>query len=173
MKHKDSRNYAFLMIYYKMPDFIKEIQNTIDEEDLYTEEGSDDYGIEKECHVTLVPCLDNDVDLEELRKYLDDISKYEAILTDISKFENEKYDVLKCSAKSIPLFDTNKKITDNYETYSEYKNEYKPHMTIAYLKPGRAQKYVKDRFEKLMVAKPVNFCFSWHDKNDKMHKVMF
>lgn len=68
MKHKNtSREYAFLMIEYETPVFIKDLQNSIKKEELYTEKDSDDYGLEKESHVTVVPCLDNDINLEELK----------------------------------------------------------------------------------------------------------
>ena len=71
MKHKKtSREYAFLMVEYETPKFIKDLQNSIKKEELYFEENSNDYGLEKESHVTLVPCLDNDVSLNELKKYL-------------------------------------------------------------------------------------------------------
>ena len=45
MKHKNtSREYAFLMIEYETPTFIKDLQNSIKKEELYTEEDNDDYG---------------------------------------------------------------------------------------------------------------------------------
>ena len=88
MKHKNPANtYAFLMIEYEMPNFIKELQNKISDEELYVTDDKDDYGIEKEPHVTLVPCLNNDVDLEEIKKYLKNIEEYNIVLTDISKLE--------------------------------------------------------------------------------------
>jgi hypothetical protein len=122
MKHKTtSREYAFLMINYETDPFIKNIQDKIKKEELYTEEDNDDYGLEKDPHVTLVPCLENDVDLNKLKGYLEDISEYDIILTDLSKFECEKFDVLKCSARSKTLFNTNKKILKDFETHSEYK----------------------------------------------------
>ena len=95
MKHKNTnREYAFLMVEYETPKFIKDLQDSIKKEELYTEEDNDDYGLEKESHVTLVPCLDNDINLDELKNFLKNISEYDIILTDISKFECENYDVL-------------------------------------------------------------------------------
>lgn len=173
MKHKTtSREYAFLMVDYEKPSFITDLQNKIKKEDLYVEEGNDDYGIEKNSHVTLVPCLDNDVDLEELKKYLKDISEYDAILTDISKFECEDYDVLKCAAKSKTLYDTNKKIVKIFDTHSEYK-EYQPHLTIAYMKHGKADKYLKEILPKLIHINPKNFHFSYVDKNGREKEKKF
>ena len=66
--------YAFLMIDYEMPEIIKDLHKKIKKEELYIKDN--DYGLEKETHVTLVACLDNDVKFEELKPYL---SKYQII----------------------------------------------------------------------------------------------
>lgn len=161
MKHKNTnREYAFLMVEYETPAFIKNLQDSIKKEELYTEEDNDDYGLEKKSHVTLVPCLDNDVNLEELKKYLENISKYDVVLTDVSKFECEKFDVLKCAVKSEMLNKTNKEILKHFESHSEFK-DYIPHMTIAYMKHGMADKYLEKILDKLVYLKPKSFHFSY------------
>lgn len=173
MKHKNTnREYAFLMIDYETNDFIKDIQNKIKEQELYKEEDNNDYGFEKDTHVTLVPCLDNDVDLDKLKEYLEDLSKYDILLTDLSKFECEKFDVLKCSAMSKTLFDTNKKILKDFESHSEYK-KYQPHLTIAYMKHGMADKYTKEILPKLIHLKPTHFHFSYVDEKGNGKEVKF
>lgn len=161
MKHNSTnREYAFLMIEYETPIFIKDLQNSIKKEELYTEEDNDDYGLEKESHVTIVPCLDNDINLDELKKFLKDISEYDIILTDISKFECENYDVLKCAVKSKALKDTNKEILKHFDSHSKFK-DYTPHLTIAYMQHGMADKYTKNILDKLVHLKPKNFHFSY------------
>ena len=173
MKHKNtSREYAFLMIDYEKPSFIDELQSKIKKDELYIEDDNDDYGLEKNAHVTLVPCLDNDIDLKKLKTYLDDISKYDIILTDISKFECDDFDVLKCAAKSKALNDTNNKIVKDFETHSEYK-DYTPHLTIAYMQHGMADKYLKDILPKLIHLKPKNFHFSYVDENGEEKDTKF
>lgn len=173
MKHKNtSREYAFLMIDYEGNDFIEKIQSKIKKEHLYTEEDNDDYGIEKNPHVTLVPCLNNDVDVNKLKTYLDDISEYDIILTDLSKFECENFDVLKCAVKSNKLIETNKKIVKDFETHSEYK-DYTPHLTIAYMKHGMADKYTENILPKLIHLKPKNFHFSYVDENNEEKDLKF
>lgn len=157
-----AREYGFLMIGFKKPEMIQELQNMIPYEELYTEDGNDDYGIEDECHVTLVPCLDKHLDVNELKKELEDLNKYSVLLSNISKFENEKYDVLKCDVGSMNMLKTNEKIRSKFPTFSEFK-EYHPHMTIAYLKKGMADKYLQDSIMPLIVLDPR--CFMWSGSN--------
>lgn len=157
--------YAFLMIRFNTPDIIKEIQEKLSEDDLYYGDGSrSGFGLETDTHVTLVPCLDNDIDLDSLKQLLKPLGEYQTFLTNISMFDNPSFEVLKCDASSIPLFNTNKLITDKFTTHSEYK-EYHPHVTIAYVKHGVAEKYTKDILDKLIVLEPKEFWFSYYDKN--------
>ena len=165
----DSKKYAFLMINYETPDLIKDIHNKIKDEELYIEEDNDDYGKETESHVTLSDCLENDVNLEQLKKHLKKLDEYKIFLSDISKFECEDYDVLKCSAKSFKLEETNKEIIENFITHSEHK-DYKPHMTIAYMKHGMADKYLKTDLKRLDTLTPKEFHFSWWEDGKQKDK---
>lgn len=158
-----AREYGFLMIGYEKPKMIQELQNKIPYDELYTEEGNDDYGIEDECHVTLVPCMDKHLDLSQLKLELEELNKYGVLLSNISKFENEKFDVLKCDVGSMNLLITNEKIRSKFPTFSEYK-DYHPHMTIAYMKKGMADKYLQDSIMPLLVLKPK--CFMWSGSNE-------
>lgn len=157
--------YAFLMIRFNTPDIIKEIQEKLSEDDLYYGDGSrSGFGIETDTHVTLVSCLDNNVDLDDIKDMLEPLDKYQTFLTNISMFDNPDFEVLKCDASSIPLFNTNKLITDKFPTHSEYR-DYHPHATIAYVKHGVAEKYTKDVLDKLVVLEPKEFWFSYYDEN--------
>lgn len=166
---KTNKKYAFLMIDYDTPEIIKNLHKNISDTEVYTD--GDKYGLEKESHITLVPCLSNDIDINELKKYLNKLSDYKVILSDISKFDCEDYDVLKCAAHSEILNDTNKKIRKDFETFSEH-DDYTPHMTIAYMKKGMADKYLKNALPKSIILKPKNFTFSWWD-NDEMKQIKF
>lgn len=165
--------YGFLMVRYSTPDFIKDIQDGIPEEDLYipTDENEKySYGIEDDTHVTLAACLDNDINLDELKALLKPLDEYKILLTNISKFGNEKYDVLKSDVASISLFQTNKDILGKFESHSQFK-EYHPHVTIAYLKCGAGDKYLKDPLDKLEYLQPKEFHFSYYDGDgEEKHK---
>lgn len=167
----DNKKLAFLMVDFETPDFIKELHNKIPEDELFTDPDSDwNYGLEKETHTTLAACLDNDVDLDEIKKILLPLKDYGVVLTDASMFGNKDYDVLKCNAASMNLYVTNKKILDKFPSHSEFK-EYHPHVTIGYLKKGCAEKYTKDVLDKLVILKPVRFNFSYFDENgEQQHK---
>lgn len=170
----DDKKYAFLMISFDTPELIQDIQNNIPERELYIDETdtTNKYGIEKDTHVTLVPKLDNNTDINEIKKYLKDIKRYKTILTNISVFKSDKYDVLKCDASSVLLHDTNSDIVKNFKTYSDY-DEYHPHVTIAYLKSGMSDKYVKDYLPKLIVLEPKSFIYSYYDNNGKHKNIKF
>ena len=166
------REYAFLMIDYDTPEIIKDLHNMISDEETYTEDNGH-YGKEYDTHVTLVPCLDNDIDINELKAMLEPLDKYKLMLNNVSMFtNNDNYDVLKCDASSLILKDTNKRITDRYPTHSEYK-EYNPHVTIAYLKKDIGGKYVKDTLIPLVVLTPKRFHFSYVDENGEEKEIFF
>lgn len=158
-----AREYGFLMIKYNKPEFIQELQNMIPYKELYNEDDNDDYGVEDMTHVTLVPCLDRHLNVDELKKELMELNKYSILLSNISKFETDKYDVLKCDVGSYNLLKTNKRICSKFPTFSQFK-DYRPHMTIAYLKKGMADKYLKDSIIPLVVLDPT--CFIWSGSND-------
>ena len=169
----DDKKYAFLMIKFDTPEFVKDLQSKIPNDELYfDDESTNDYGIEKETHVTLVPCLDNNTDIVKIKKHLKDISRYKTILTNISLFKNDKYDVLKCDAQSVLLKDTNKSITDEFPSHSEFK-DYHPHLTIAYLKSGMGDKYVKDCLMPLVILEPKCFLYSFYNKKGDYEQLSF
>ena len=173
VKQNTDKKYAFLMVNYKTPDFIKELHKNIKNDELYFDETEpNSFGLEKETHITLVPCLDNKIKYDELRPYLSDLSTYEVLLTNISKFENEKFDVLKCDVFSKVLNITNEKIIKDYKSHSEYK-EYHPHVTIAYMKKGMADKYVKEYITPLVILKPTSFHYSWYDEDGNRREKYF
>jgi 2'-5' RNA ligase len=63
-----------------------------------------------------------------------------ATLGKVSLFENDDYDVVKISVESEDLAEFQKIIWDGVEHESDYP-EYKPHVTIAYVKPGSGSLY--------------------------------
>lgn len=162
------------MIEYDTPELIRDIWNQLPDEELYYDENfPGDYGIEKQSHVTLVPCLENSVDLNALKRYLRPLYEYPLLLTNVSAFtNNDNYDVLKCDVANDILNATNKRICADFPTFTEYK-EYHPHMTVAYMKKGLTDKYHKDIVIPLVILKPKSFLFSHYTDDGEYQLVKF
>lgn len=160
--------YAFLMVDFQTPDYIKEIQNSIKDYELYKPSDPDSpfvYGLETETHVTLAPCLDNDVDLEQLKKHLLPLNDYKTMLSDVSVFSNDNYDVLKCGVVCQALHTTNSAIKANYTLHTEF-TTYKPHITIAYMNKGYADKYKKNVITEPVFLTPICFSFGYYEDGE-------
>ena len=141
-------------------EIIKGLQDRISTEDLYTAE--DGHGLETDAHCTVLYGLHtkNDKVIGKLLS-MQPLENVELEIEEASLFTNEKYDVLKFSVKSKHLRALNNlfKIlphTNSYTTYS-------PHITVAYLKPGKGSKYVgiKPGVSKTTSSR---FCFSTPEK---------
>ena len=116
----------------------------IPDKDLYKE--GDEYGFESEKHCTLKYGLKKDISKEELATLFDGVYKFEITLTALSQFKNGKeegYDVVKWDCKSDILTRLNKKISDTYECEDTYP-DYKPHITVGYVKPDSFKKEKKN-----------------------------
>lgn len=166
-----TRFYATLMIEYEEPAFIDELQKTIAPEDLYIDEANYYFGLEMEYHVTLLPYLENDVDVKELKTYLKDISEYETQLIDVSSFPGEVRDVLKCSVESEAIAETSRAIRSNVINAYPYPTMIY-HLTVAFLKPGCAQKYLQDHIEPVTI-KPTNFLLSYYNEEGERMQIRF
>ena len=166
-----TRFYATLMIEYEEPAFIDKLQQTIAPEDLYIDEANYYSGLEMEYHVTLLPYLENDVDVKELKTYLKDISEYETQLVDVSYFPGEVRDVLKCSVESEAIAETSRAIRNNFSNAYPYPTMIY-HLTVAFLKPGCAQKYLQDHIEPVTI-KPTNFLLSYYNEEGERMQIRF
>lgn len=125
------------MLYFDFPDF-KKLTEQIEETDIYTKDG---YGIETEPHVTLLYGLEPGVTLEQVEEIISELEFSPVKIGGASLFENEEYDVLKFTATSSNLRVANRKLKEL--PYQNDYPDYKPHLTVAYLKSGRGKKYVE------------------------------
>jgi 2'-5' RNA ligase len=156
---KEKYEYGCAMIYFDSP-LTKKLQEEIDENDLYTEEGDRSFGFEKEPHVTLLYGLHDDVDENDvMRICADEIPPL--VLANASAFENEKFDVLKFDVDSEKLHEINAKLCELPHT-TDFP-DYHPHSTIAYLKPGTAKKYIETMKEQRSEVKPSQIVYSKAD----------
>lgn len=161
-----SRDYNCIMLDYEFP-YMDKIHAKIEKNDVYLGKTKEDiendvYGLEKNCHVTLLYGIHPDVTFDSIKKYLCPLNGYKTILANLSLFKNDDYDVLKIDAKCPKLNETNHKLCDNVSYTSTY-NDYKPHMTVAYLKHGVGDKYVRPMMDKIYELTPVCFNYSTFD----------
>jgi 2'-5' RNA ligase len=102
-----------------------------------------DFGIEKEAHVTLLYGLHHDkFNILDVTPMLKKFGSFPISTSKIGAFKTDDYDVLKFDIDSEVLHQINKYLTQNFEYTSTFP-DYKPHATLAYLKPGTSDKYIK------------------------------
>ena len=163
------------MVDYQLPEAIQELQRQINPADLYVVENSRSgfsYGMETEPHVTVAPCLRNNVKLDNLKTFLQPLDEYRLELTNLNVFENKLFDVLVCDMKKCEvLHSTNAEIADNYQLNTSF-DKFNPHITVAYLKKGKGREYAKLKFPKSVAMEPKCFAFS-HYEGDLKKKIEF
>lgn len=146
----------------------KGLQGLIDDSDLYdSEEG---FGREDFPHVTILYGLHDTVPDSDIEKEVKQIKTPNIKFGKASSFSNEKYDVLKFDIDSSGLHKMNKKFSE-FPNTTDYP-EYHPHTTIAYLKPGLAEKYIKkiNGLDKIDI-KPKEYLYSKADGSKKHFKL--
>ena len=144
-----TNKFGCAMAYYQSPKFF-ELQAKIDTADVYNDPTDSSYGLEKEPHVTLLYGLHSD-EIKDADVF--DICMKQHIfllaLMNVSIFpSNGKYEVLKFDVGNPYLANINAELRKLPNTNSF--PEYHPHSTIAYLLPGKSQKYI-DMFKGIQI----------------------
>ena len=157
-KKGDVHDYGCVMLFF---DVSKgkwdKIQDIIDDEDVYTEEGDQSFGREDEPHVTILYGIHSDVPDSDVEELIEGINSTKLTLKTISIFENDKYDVVKFDIIGVSkgrLTDMNSKFVELPHT-NDYP-DYHPHSTIAYVKKGKGEKYTQVLSDKESVVVECN-----------------
>jgi 2'-5' RNA ligase len=143
LQEKNGQTYSkgCVMAYLEnlMPEFEK-IHSKIDNSEIYTEDEDKSYGLENEPHVTVLYGIHSDEVPDD--EVVNTMSKMEwkqpLVAKNPSLFENEKYDVLKLEVEGEWLHGANKDLRERFPYSNDYP-DYRPHATIAYLKPGKGK----------------------------------
>jgi 2'-5' RNA ligase len=166
---KENNQYDFGCVMLDVP--IKnweKITNTIDKNDIYNSEG---YGLERKPHLTILYGLSEDITLEDVKSKLDKFGPIEVKIDNIGFFDtNEEFDVVKFDVIKTDQLEEMFQSLSTLPNKNEFPN-YKPHITISYLKKGCGKKYSRKinknlgRLEKIIFSKPNGEIKSFKLKN--------
>lgn len=157
------------MINFMIPNWFT-ILEQIDEQDIY-DDGSRKFGKETEPHTTVLYGFhDNECKLDDIKLLLPHITDFIVEISGISAFKNQEYDVLKFDIESGLLHQLNKDLRESFP-YTNSFPEYHPHMTIAYLKPGAASKYLNQLNVESKMLKPYLYKYGFADGSDEFFKI--
>jgi 2'-5' RNA ligase len=147
---KESQNnkyeYGCVMVDYNFSNW-SELLESIDQDDIYRVEGKN-YGLQTRPHLTLLYGIHDGVPDEDILKcfegFVEDDFKVE--INGVSTFNNPEFDVVKLEIVKTPkLEEINQKLSQlpNSNQFPEYK----PHITLAYVKKGKSEKYVNPEYK--------------------------
>jgi len=108
------------------------MQRAIPKEDLYEDKAG--YGLEKNPHVTLAYGHEEN-DPRTTKEALADLAAGEGTISGLSSFDQQDYKVLKFDVDSEHLHSLNKRLRERIPMPGNTFPDYKPHVTVAYMKP--------------------------------------
>jgi 2'-5' RNA ligase len=112
----------------------------IPNEDLYQPADDPSFGKENDPHVTVLFGLHNDIPEEDIEAEIEKIKTPDIKFGGVSSFKNKEFEVIKFDVESKDMMTLNKKFAKFPHTKTF---DYHPHCTIAYVKVGLGDKYVK------------------------------
>jgi hypothetical protein len=158
MPKDTNRSSNYLMIDFHIPE-IKKYQEEISKQDIYNDSKTDDYGLQKEPHVTLLDNIDPKVEWLDFKDFILPLDDFTAIIPSISYFVQDEFEVLKFDVTCENAEIVHDRLVEHIKSDTDYPN-IDLHITIAYLKPGKAKKYVKNMLNKIIIKKPYQYHYS-------------
>jgi len=118
-----------------------QVLDAISEDDIAEDEG----GVEYESHITVKYGFTAE-HIEDILPSIRDVAPIEATLGKVRMFQSDQADVIYVEVESQGLVDLNAELS-KLPNEDEH-DQYIPHMTLAYLQPGKGEQFVDDdRFE--------------------------
>lgn len=163
---ESKKKYDYSSVLYHLP---KKISKSIygwglkhvKDKEIYKDPEDPTFGREDDIHCTVIYGMHDDR-IAKISHFLKNTKPFTIKLDKITSFTtSELFDVLKIDVVGKGLHDLHEKIKNNFECTISFP-EYKPHVTIAYLKKGEAKKHVgcKDFLGETMTVD--SFIFSSH-----------
>lgn len=137
--------YSYSSLQVNLPDTLtKDIiawgKEHIPDDEIFHDKINPTFGRENEIHVTVLYGLHSNSS-NETRRLLREQKPFPVKLGKIRTFHNKPYDVVVVAVIESPaLLALNKRICDHVKYTNKFHN-YKPHITIAYVKEGEGKKY--------------------------------
>jgi hypothetical protein len=132
------KKYDYGCVMLNVPYHASGIHEYIYSSDVYNNDGT---GLETTPHITLLYGLHKGVSLVDVLNVLKNFQFGVLKIGNVSKFDNEHFDVLKFGVDGESLHECNKVLKKLPHT-SKFP-DYKPHLTVGYLKKGTADYYIK------------------------------
>jgi len=160
-----NRKYGCLMVVYGIEKYKwkRMVMSMIRPEDVY-DDGTGDYGLELEPHVTaLYGIHDDETTLDDVKACLPITSTMSALVTGTGFFECPNYDVVKFEIHSPAIVQLNSTLIGNLPYTNDYP-DYVPHMTVAYVNKGSGSRYAESFAP--IVIKPLIYKYGHADGNN-------
>lgn len=136
-------------------------KTNIPDKDLYTK---DDKGREDEIHATLFYGITEDAE-DKLRELLSGVKPFECRLGLVTTFKDKKEcDVIKIDVESSEMVKLHYLIRESVKNKNEYPT-YAPHITVAYVKKGKADRVLGDDRFRGATFKVTEIVYSTKDHN--------
>ena len=110
-------------------------QRIIPSQSIYTDPDDPTYGYETQPHITLKYGFEPDLTKSDVVSILSDVKPFILKIKALNHFLNEKFDVVKFEVGNHPILTKLRSRCDMYTNTDSYP-DYKPHMTLAYVKKG-------------------------------------
>lgn len=117
------------------PHIIKFGRTVIPQQILYTDPNDPSYGYDDEPHCTVKYGFTPDLTRPQLASVLQGIKPFFITLKGLTQFQNEMYDVVKFDVEKNDILTELRNRCDCHKNEDKYP-DYKPHMTVAYVKKG-------------------------------------
>jgi 2'-5' RNA ligase len=139
----------------------------INEDDVYLKPYDESYGLEEQAHVTIVYGIhEEEVDPQRMADMIEHYMKPVTVtIKEIDIFPGKEYDVVKYNVPVTGQIQGYRDVfmqVPNTQTFPEFH----PHMTLAYVLPGRGQKYKRELREPFQVIFNKGV-YSWHPNKEK------